>query len=148
MTKRLRTLLAIGAVCALALTLAACSDDSGDSAKSTTTTTEAATTTTAAATTTTAAATTTTAGSAALVGGTYLNGNTNDPHYSLVMETSNGNGIGGTLTYFFQDGTSNQVFTFSGTASGGTGNATPRAVRRSPSPTPRRRWSSRTAARS
>ena len=72
--------------------------------------------------------TTTTTGSqsgSGVAAGTYTNGSSNTPHYSLVMQTSNGNGVGGTMSYVFQDGTSQQSFTFSGTASNGSGNATP-----------------------
>lgn len=113
----------LGIAVVSALGLAACSDDSGSSAKSTTTTAD--TTTTLAATTTTTTTAVTTAAPAGPVAGTYLNAGTNDPHYSVVLQSSNGTGIGGTLTYVFQDGTTNQVFTFSGTASGGTANVTP-----------------------
>ena len=109
-----RILAASAVVVAVAAGLVACSDDSTNSAKRATTTT--------AATTTTSAAATTAAGP---VAGTYLNGGTDAPHYSLVVQTSNGTGIGGTLTYVFQDGTTHQLFTFSGTAGGGTANVTP-----------------------
>lgn len=116
-------LLVLAIVVLSAAGLVACSDDSGSSAKRTTTTTAAATTTVAATSTTVAPPTTT--ATAVPVAGTYLNAGTNDPHYSLALQTSNGTGIGGTLTYVFQDGTTNQVFTFSGTAGGGTANVTP-----------------------
>jgi hypothetical protein len=126
-----RLAVGIASVLVLGGALAACSDDSdSNSSQSTTTarrstTTSAAPSTTAAPTTTTAAPTTTTAASNVPQSGSYVNGSSDVPHYVLQL-TANPNGsLSGTMTFIFQDGTSSEVFTFSGQTSGSSATLTP-----------------------
>jgi hypothetical protein len=120
------SLLLLGAVAA------ACSDDSGNDSSKTTTTTAgrtttsaAPTTTTAAPTTTTAAPTTTTAASNVPASGAYVNGSSDVPHYVLQLNANPNGSLSGTMTFIFQDGTSSEVFTFTGQTSGSSATLTP-----------------------
>jgi hypothetical protein len=123
----------VASVLVLGAVAAACSDDSSDNSNKTTTTTAgrsttttaAPTTTTAAPTTTTAAPTTTTAAANVPASGSYVNGSSDVPHYVLQL-TANPNGsLSGTMTFIFQDGTSSEVFTFTGQTSGSSATLTP-----------------------
>ncbi|MFI5047653.1 MAG: hypothetical protein ACHQIG_11370 [Acidimicrobiia bacterium] len=109
---RTRRRLALSVAALVVVALAACSDDSGNStAKS--------------APTTTGAATTTTTVAAAPASGTYVNGSSSVPHYALAITASPGGALSGTMTFFFQDGTKQQVFTFTGQTSGSSATLTP-----------------------
>ncbi len=122
----------VASVLVLGAVVAACSDDSSDNSNKTTTTTagrstttSAAPTTTVAPTTTTAAPTTTTAASNVPASGSYVNGSSDVPHYVLQLTANPSGSLSGTMTFIFQDGTSSEVFTFTGQTSGSSATLTP-----------------------
>jgi hypothetical protein len=130
LTSRTRRLGAcVVSVLALSAVAAACSDDSGSSSSKSTTTTAAPDTTaaptTAAPTTSAAPTTTTTTATNVPQSGSYVNGASDVPHYVLQLNADPNGSLSGTMTFIFQDGTSSEVFTFTGQASGTSATLTP-----------------------
>lgn len=66
-----------------------------------------------------AASTTSSAGAVQPASGTYADGVTGTPHYVIDITTTSAGNVTGSLKFIFQDGTTTQVFTFTGTAQSG-----------------------------